>query len=248
MTQLSPFQTLPMLIVEKVVEYLEGHPRNLFDTDISIGMDECNMAKASRPLLWVSECWRVAALSVICDNCEISFGSSPKGFGVRYPALLPNFTFPQYHMEKLVKRVVVVAPSWSDIGSGKFGSTPSQPGFVFPVFPSAATLMVCMDEEDANPLKTGHGKLSAANAAPPNRNQATIHFARSIRCLTPAATGVLVFFSSLISTMKKNRRQCNNLVLLLCHEKTTRLDVESFTDCILATLNLRSVSGLTSIT
>ncbi|KAJ2057866.1 hypothetical protein GGI17_005404 [Coemansia sp. S146] len=153
MTQLSIFQSLPMLIVEKVIEYLEGRPRNSSDSDSIIDMDEYNMAKVCSLLLWVSECWRVAALSVICDNCEVCFESLPKGFSVRYPALPPNFAFPQYCMEKLVKRVVVHAPSWSDIGSEKFGSAPSQPEFAFPVFPSAATLMVCMDEEDANPSK-----------------------------------------------------------------------------------------------
>ncbi|KAJ2062814.1 hypothetical protein GGI17_002202 [Coemansia sp. S146] len=105
MTQLSPLQTLPMLIVEKVVGYLEERPRNLFDTDIDIDLVEYNMAKASRQLLWVSERWRVAALSIICDNCEINFDNTPKGFSVRYPALPPNFSLPQYNMEKLVKRV-----------------------------------------------------------------------------------------------------------------------------------------------
>ncbi|KAJ2860067.1 hypothetical protein GGH94_005743 [Coemansia aciculifera] len=101
---------------------------------------------------------------------------------------------------------------WNDIGSEKFGGTPSWPEFEFPVFLSAATLMVCMDEEDANPSKTGHGKLPAANAMPPSRNQATIHFARSIRRLAPAATGTFVFSRSPISTNKTNSRQWNTLL------------------------------------
>ncbi|KAJ2104203.1 hypothetical protein GGI16_002818, partial [Coemansia sp. S142-1] len=177
MASLPPFQTLPMLIVLKVVDYLEERPRNTFDTDIDIDIVEYNEAKTVCPLIWVSECWRVAALSIICDNCEVNFDSSPKGFSVCYPALplLPdNNSFSQYHIEKLVKRVVVLAPSWSDIGSGKFRITPSLPKF--PIFPSAATLMVCLDEDDVNPRKAGRGVASTASAAPPNRNKETVDF------------------------------------------------------------------------
>ncbi|KAJ2102723.1 hypothetical protein GGI09_001065 [Coemansia sp. S100] len=220
MASLSPFQTLPMLIVLKVVDYLEERPRNTFDTDIDIDLVEYNEAKTVRPLLWVSERWRVAALSIICDNCEVNFDSSP--------------------------RVVVLAPSWSDIGSRKFRITPSLPKF--PIFPSAATLMVCLDEDDVNPQKAGRGVASTASAAPPNRNKETVDFVRSIRRLTPAATGVVVFFRSPSSTNKKNRGQCNTLLMQLCQGKTTRLHVQTWTDCTLSSLKLRSVSGLTSIT
>ncbi|KAJ1650074.1 hypothetical protein GGF38_005928, partial [Coemansia sp. RSA 25] len=55
----SPFQTLPMLIVRKVVEYLEGRSRNSFD----LVFDKHNQNKAILiPLLLVSERWRMAAL------------------------------------------------------------------------------------------------------------------------------------------------------------------------------------------
>ncbi|KAJ2486906.1 hypothetical protein IWW37_005440 [Coemansia sp. RSA 2050] len=111
MTLPSPFQTLPTLIVEKVVEYLEGRARNSFDTELGLDIDEYNDCKAAQQLLYVSESWRVAALSVICDNCEIHFNGSSKGFDVEYPALPGDFSFSQYHIERLVKRVVVSAPS-----------------------------------------------------------------------------------------------------------------------------------------
>ncbi|KAJ2058634.1 hypothetical protein GGI17_004902, partial [Coemansia sp. S146] len=176
----------------------------------------------------------------------INFDNTPKGFSVRYPALPPDFSFPQYNMEKLVKRVVVMAPSWSDIGSRKFSITPTLPEF--PIFLSAATLMVCLDEDDVNPRKAGRGVAPAASTMLPSRNKETVDFVRSIRRLTPAATGAVVLFRSPSSTSKKNRGQCSTLVLQLCSGKTTRLHVESWTDCTLATLKLRSVSGLTSIT
>ncbi|KAJ2892665.1 hypothetical protein IWW38_003130, partial [Coemansia aciculifera] len=48
----SPFQTLPMLLVHKIVEYIEGRPRMFFATD----MDKHNKQKAVlTPLLAVSE-------------------------------------------------------------------------------------------------------------------------------------------------------------------------------------------------
>ncbi|KAJ2812962.1 hypothetical protein H4S07_001028, partial [Coemansia furcata] len=222
-TTLSPFQTLPMLIVEKVIEYMEERTRYAFDTDYDVDIDEYNKEKAVSQLLLVSERWRVAALSLICDNCEIKFNSSGKGYHVTYPALPVSFSFLQYNLEKLVKRVVVKAPSWNDLGSKKFNITPSQPEF--PIFPSAATLMVCLDEDDVAPAKARRDKLTASNAAPPNRNQETINFVRSIRRLTPAATGVVVLFRSPSSTNKKNRGQCNTLLLQLGRGKITRLQV-----------------------
>ncbi|KAJ2097146.1 hypothetical protein GGI09_003990 [Coemansia sp. S100] len=246
MASLSLFQTLPMLIVEKVLEYLEAHTRNAFDTDIDIDLVEYNEAKTVRPLIWVSERWRVAALSIICDNCEVNFDSSPRGFSVRYPALPDKFSFSQYNMEKLVKRVVVFAPSWKDMGSGKFRITPSLPKFL--VFPSAATLMVRLDEDDANPSKARRDIFPATTAVPADRNLETIRFVQSIRRLTPAATGAVVFFCSSSSTIKKNRGQCNTLVTQLCLGKTTRLHVQSWTECTLSSLSLRSVLGLTTIT
>ncbi|KAJ2489210.1 hypothetical protein IWW37_004191 [Coemansia sp. RSA 2050] len=95
MTLFSPFQTLPMLIVEKVVEYLEGRARNSFDTKFDISISKYNREKVVHQLLWVSERWRVAALSVLCDNCVIHFNNSSKGFDVKYPALPGDFSFPQ---------------------------------------------------------------------------------------------------------------------------------------------------------
>ncbi|KAJ2810146.1 hypothetical protein H4S07_002841 [Coemansia furcata] len=145
MAVLSVFQTLPMLIAEKVVEYVDRRNRNVFDSDIALDIDD-----------------------------------------------------------------------WSDIGSGKFGIASFQSESELPVFPSASTLMVCLDENDANPAKARYGTLPASNSVPVDRNQETINFVSSIRRLTPASTGVVVFFRSPSSTNKKNRGQCNTLVLELC--------------------------------
>ncbi|KAJ2834242.1 hypothetical protein GGI24_000484 [Coemansia furcata] len=248
MAVLSAFQTLPMLIVEKVVEYVDRRNRNVLDSDIALDIDEYNNTKASHQLLWVSERWRVAALSIICDNCEIDFEHSRKGYSVKYPALPLEFSAQQYDMKKSVKQAVVFAPSWSDIGSRKFGIASFQSESELPVFPSASTLMVCLDEDDANPAKARYRTPPATNSVSMDRNQETINFVSSIRRLTPAATGVVVFFRSPSPTVKKNRGQCNTLVLQLCRGNITRLHVESLTECSLSTLKLHSMSELTTIT
>ncbi|KAJ2701468.1 hypothetical protein H4218_001435 [Coemansia sp. IMI 209128] len=249
MALLSPFQTLPMLIVEKVVEYLEERARNSFDTEYDIDIDKYNRWKVVRWLLWVSERWRVAALSVICDNCELHFNNLSNGFDVRYPALPTNLSVSQYRIERLVKRVVVSAPSWNDLGSGKFSSAFSRSALELPTFPTAATLMVCMDDHGAMySQKTRRGNHSAPRVAESDRDKETIDFARCLRQITPAATGVIVFFRSPSSTTRKNRGQCNNLVLQLCRGNISRLYVESKTERTLPTLKLHSLTGLTSIT
>ncbi|KAJ2423031.1 hypothetical protein GGF41_003286 [Coemansia sp. RSA 2531] len=67
------FQTLPILIVYKIVEYLEGRPKYFLGLDI----DKHNKLKTALvPLLLVSERWRIAALESICDNCALDFDDS----------------------------------------------------------------------------------------------------------------------------------------------------------------------------
>ncbi|KAJ2828743.1 hypothetical protein FBU31_002845 [Coemansia sp. 'formosensis'] len=62
------FQALPMLVVEKIGEYLEGRHRAWFDDDI----DRHNEKKwLLHPLFSISDVWREAVLASICDNCKI---------------------------------------------------------------------------------------------------------------------------------------------------------------------------------
>ncbi|KAJ2103211.1 hypothetical protein GGI16_003034 [Coemansia sp. S142-1] len=98
------FQTLPMLIVRKVIEYLEGRSRTSFDIDIN----KHNEKKAVlAPLLMVSEGWRTAALESICDNCTIAFNYSSRAIKVTIPAWPASFSYPRFRKSRLVKRVVV---------------------------------------------------------------------------------------------------------------------------------------------
>ncbi|KAJ2859548.1 hypothetical protein GGH94_006050 [Coemansia aciculifera] len=243
MTSLSPFQTLPMLIVDKVVEYLEGRSTNLRDSNLD--KHNRNM-KVLRPFLRVSEYWRAAALASICDNCEIRFDDSPKGYSVRYHALPAGFPFPQHRGETLVKLVFVRAPSMCDIYGRKF-RTRSWLELDFPIFPSATKLIVYQTEDEPKSIFDG---WPVRNAEPVDRNKVMVDFARSLRQLTPVATGVVMsflFLGSTNKTDKKNKGLCNILVSELCRGKVARICVESRTGPALPSFKLNAISGLTCI-
>ncbi|KAJ2873928.1 hypothetical protein GGH93_002836 [Coemansia aciculifera] len=79
----SLFLTLPMLVVEKIIEYLVGCPRNSLDKDI----DKHNKKKKILyPLLTVGEIWCEAVLISIYDNCKVIFNDICGVFEVTYPA------------------------------------------------------------------------------------------------------------------------------------------------------------------
>ncbi|KAJ2866335.1 hypothetical protein GGH94_001612 [Coemansia aciculifera] len=107
----SLFQTLPMLVVEKIIEYLVGHPRNPFDDNIK----KHNKKNILYPLLSVSEIWCEAALVSICDSCEVVFNDARGIFDENYPAWPKGVSYSGFRREHLVKRVVMTAPGWRDI-------------------------------------------------------------------------------------------------------------------------------------
>ncbi|KAJ1925745.1 hypothetical protein GGI09_000364 [Coemansia sp. S100] len=242
---LSLFQTLPLLILEKVVEYLAERPRDSFDTDID-KRNECK--EVLYPLLSVSERWREAALASLCDNCQIRFDNSPKGLSMTYLALPSGFPFPRHRGQSLVKQVIVNVPSWSDIYSRKFRNISSRSKVDFPVFPSATILMVCVITYGVNSRKPGRRILPASIAPSTNRNKRAVDFSRALRRLVPAATEIVVSFHSLGSTDERNMELCDVLVSELCCGNITRLLVESRSWSSLVSLSLQGLSGLTSIT
>ncbi|KAJ2688907.1 hypothetical protein IWW39_001869 [Coemansia spiralis] len=108
--------------------------------------------------------------------------------------------------------------------------------------------MVCLDDDEIDIQRIRLSDHSTPSVTSTDRNRETIDFAHRLRQMTPAATGVNVIFRSPSSTTKKNRGQCNMLVLQLCRGNISRLHVKSQTECALPTLKLHSLTGLTSIT
>ncbi|KAJ2022643.1 hypothetical protein IWW57_004445, partial [Coemansia sp. S610] len=239
----SRFQTLPMLIVEMVVEYLEERTRTSLDGAI----DRHNSRKTVlTPLLWVSERWREAALNSICDNCSLFFSNTPKGYEVVYPAWPDNFLLPHFDRDKLVKRIVVLAPSWDKICSGAFSKAIVGPIYKRAMFPTATSLMVFLSEDDdSRPIRGARGKRPSVNSA--SRDQAAANFARSLLKLAPKVTGVSMYFCTAGVVSQPNRDLCNVLVSELCKGGVSRVEMDSAPGCSLPSFQLPGVSGLTGL-
>ncbi|KAJ2831537.1 hypothetical protein FBU31_002254 [Coemansia sp. 'formosensis'] len=179
------FQTLPMPIVEMVVEYLEERARNSLHGAIDIH----NQKKiVITPLLLVSERWRMAALTSICDNCSLIFNNSTKGYEVIYHTWPSNFSLPGFNRDRLVKRVVVLAPSWDQICSGAFSSIFTGPIYECAMFPTATSLMILLNEADSSrPIRNAHGRSSVPSLASTVRDTAVAGFACSAETGSPSS-------------------------------------------------------------
>ncbi|KAJ2074703.1 hypothetical protein GGH13_001134 [Coemansia sp. S155-1] len=116
MTGQPLFLTLPMLVVEKIIKYLEGHPRGSFDEDI----DYQNEMK----------------------SCKIVFDDAHGVFKIYFPAWPDGFSYPGFRNYNLVKRVVMVAPSWEDVCDKDSSETIAWSRYNGAIFPSATTLVV----------------------------------------------------------------------------------------------------------
>ncbi|KAJ2755158.1 hypothetical protein GGI19_001868 [Coemansia pectinata] len=185
MFPLSPFQTLPTLIVEMVVEYLEGRPRSELNQDMT---EHQNSKAILTPLLSVSECWRAAALSSICDHCELTFDHRHQVAKVTIPALPADFSYRGFRQAPLVKRVMVTANLWRDMCDGAFCKTMSTVLYESLLFPSASVLWVCLDEDEDEDYDSDSDSDSDSEIT---QEQVT-RFACSLLKLVPNATCVAV--------------------------------------------------------
>ncbi|KAJ2053963.1 hypothetical protein H4S04_000340 [Coemansia sp. S16] len=139
MTGQPLFLTLHMLVVEKIIKYLEGRPRGSFDEDIDY---QNEMKKVLYPLLSIGEIWYEAVLVSICDSCKIVFDDAHGVFKIYFPAWPEGFSYTGFHNYNLVKRVVMVAPSWEDVCDKDASETIAWSRYNGAIFPSATTLVV----------------------------------------------------------------------------------------------------------
>ncbi|KAJ2883630.1 hypothetical protein H4R27_002635 [Coemansia aciculifera] len=161
-----------MLVVYKVIKYLEGRAKTSFSLDM---VDHNEAKRVLTPLLSVGDHWRTAALESICDNCELTFSHSRRAVEVKIPAWHADFSCPQLCKSSLVK----------DMCDGVFCDVISTMQDETVSFPSANTLVVYLDktteEESGGSAATSQEKV--------------VDFARSLLRLAPAVTNIIVNFS-----------------------------------------------------
>ncbi|KAJ2253058.1 hypothetical protein GGI13_002915 [Coemansia sp. RSA 455] len=232
----SPFQTLSMLIVHKVVEYLEGRRKNFVTPDIA----EHNKKKSVLvPLLFVSERWRSAALESICDNCEISFDYSRRAVEMDFPAWPTDFSYPGFRKAPHVKRVVVKVGLWRDMCDDTFTKTIARPQYEGVSFPSANSLVV--------ELRQASNSSFGYNYSGQTSQEQVVNLARSLLQLVPAATGVVVRFVSTNTTEPTHMQLYKTLVSEFYQGRVDTIRVDSELSGAPLVLGLNSATGLTSI-
>ncbi|KAJ2873295.1 hypothetical protein GGH93_003322 [Coemansia aciculifera] len=241
----SLFQTLPILVVEKIIEYLVGHPRSSFDDDIR---RHSEMKVVLYPLLSVSEIWCEAALVSICDSCEVVFNDARGIFDENYPAWPKGVSYSGFRRERLVKRVVVTAPGWRDICYQTSREANAWSQYEGAIFPSATNLVVKLNKSNYDPsLMDKRAILPTPRPDTVGWCKGVVDFARALLRMTPAVTGLSVVAISVDATHKSHRGLCAILVSVLRHGGVTRLDVRCKTGSLTGSLRPHIMTGLTSI-
>ncbi|KAJ2754265.1 hypothetical protein GGI19_002528 [Coemansia pectinata] len=218
-----PYQSLPMLVTKKIIEYLEGRLRSAFDDDI----DKHNETKKIlHPLLSVGEVW------------------------LTYPAWSVGVSYSQFLRNNLVKRVVVTAPNWRNMHGKNSRETIAWSRYNGAIFPSATTLVVKLNKYKAvyYSKRSRATPPPMLKFNPVNWRKGVVDFVCALLQLTPAVTGVSAVAISVDATHKPHRGLCVMLVSELCRGCVTRLDLRCQVDSPMLLLRLYDVSGLTSIT
>ncbi|KAJ2691070.1 hypothetical protein IWW39_000278 [Coemansia spiralis] len=226
---------MPMFLVHKVVEYLQGRRKNSFSSNI----DEHNKKKTALiPLLMVSERWRTAALESICDNCVVSFDYGSKAVKVKTPAWPADFSYPGFRKARLVKRVVVTVGLWRDMCDGTFCSTLSEMQYEGVAFPAARYLDVLIQSDGARRGWDYKNSISQEQVA---------GLAGALLQLVPAATKVAAV-CALVNSSEPNYEQ---LYTALVSGLFKRREGLASVNCELSNtpivLGLTSTPGLTNI-
>ncbi|KAJ2910708.1 hypothetical protein GGI21_000599 [Coemansia aciculifera] len=234
-TYSSYFQTLPALIVHKVVEYLEGRRGNSFGAD----MTKHNKGKAVlAPLLSVGSHWSAVAFASICDSCSVKFDYTPKAIRIAYPAWPTDIPRRRLRKNHLVKWVVVSVPPWSDMCNGKFCDVLSRPEFEGVEFLSATTLELYLTKDVVNvPTSTPAHVITKEQVA---------DFVCSVRSLTPAATGVIITCESFNKTLANAKDLYHVLLTELYQVGTAHMEIYSTTGR-LTSFSMTMPAGLTSV-
>ncbi|KAJ2112172.1 hypothetical protein IW146_004809 [Coemansia sp. RSA 922] len=246
MTFQSLFLSLPMLVTEKIVEYLVGRPSNMFNSDI---YSHYEAKKDLYPLLSVSQAWREAALVSICDSCRIIYNYDHGVIEVSYPAWPKDYSYPRFNKNHAVRRVVVTAPRWKNVCDETSREAIAWSQYSGAIFPSATNLVVMLNKSIFDPnLMADHPVLPTPSPDTVGRCKGVVDFARALLRMTPTVTGVSVVAFSADAVHKSNKGLCAILLSVLHHGGVTRLDFKCTTGSPTGSLRPHMMTGLTSIT
>ncbi|KAJ2833937.1 hypothetical protein GGI24_000626 [Coemansia furcata] len=257
MSTLSPFQTLPILVVEMIIEYVERRPRNTFNDSIR----KHNVTKKLlRPLLHVSEIWRRAAVRSFCDNCVIRLKYFRDSVDIKYPAWPTGLTYPKVHRSNLVKRVVIWAPYWKEVTDERFNIyTANLRGKGNEVvFPSATSMVLCNRRiREQRPYRTVIRIFGNRNADPepapkpivPINPELVVNFARFLLRLAPDVTSLTSIYHVDNEIQSNPAHPCDMLLSEICKGGSIKsLRAKSFYDSTRVTLHSLPITGLTTLT
>ncbi|KAJ2889771.1 hypothetical protein GGI21_006439, partial [Coemansia aciculifera] len=175
--------------MRKVVEYLEGRSSNFFGTD----MAKHNLGKTVlAPLLSVSERWCAVALESICDYCLVKFDYASGALAIIYPAWPTYIPYRRVQKNHLVKWVIVSVPLWKEMCDGSFCKVIARPEYEGVVFLSATTLELRLDNDTMQSTTSASSSSLAFMPVPVITREQAVDFARSVRSLTPAVTGITI--------------------------------------------------------
>ncbi|KAJ2872587.1 hypothetical protein GGH93_003901 [Coemansia aciculifera] len=240
----SPFQTLPMLIVYKVVEYLEGYPRKLH------GSPTDNYRKKGdtlAPLLLVSERWCTAALTSICSVCTLSFSRSREAIEVRFPGWSSSVPHSQFRKTHLAKRVIASANIWQDLCDGKFCEVITLPQYETLSFPSARFFELRLSKAAKKENVVLFGSQALLASTPEIGKEQVASVSRCLLRLVPAVVNVDMTVCSIGDTEPNFEQLYEWLATELCQGRVNRLQVWTWRNNGVLSLNLSEISGLTSI-
>ncbi|KAJ1893351.1 hypothetical protein GGI16_005463 [Coemansia sp. S142-1] len=186
-----------MLIVYKVVEYLEGSSKHSPILNFS---EHAKAKRALIDLLSVGGHWRMAALESICNVCHLNFNQSRKTFAIS-PLVLPDDDFPLSWLSNahLVKRVFVASTLEHALSEGFCAKRTRlwSEGVGFPATKDLTVNLAIPSEQDPgsdySPLSTSAGVLTASQML-------VVSFAHRLKQLVPAVAIIHLFIPSITTT------------------------------------------------
>ncbi|KAJ1900346.1 hypothetical protein LPJ71_005824 [Coemansia sp. S17] len=233
-----------MLLIYKVVEYLEGRSKHKLDLDVNT---HNKLKVALVPLLSVSEHWRRAALESICDTCTLDFDQPYETRKIVFPAWPADFKHTRLCKTNLVKRAVFPATLGRTVVDkiANEGIRWLQCRGV--VAPNARTMLLCL-RKAANHAASPDNNPTLASAPTSTTEQQSLGlFARYLLQMVPSVTGITVFIPSIDAVQSELSQMYDSLISTLCRGRVKALYAYSVQGTIPISLNFLGVSGLTSI-